>query len=105
MDEWVAAKPGPSPHTQILREKVKGRHNSYYAYPQAIGEVGLKADPIDEGMPELSIKVAANTPRGGEMFSEAMHFFGSRVEGVRGRWLGEAGVTIRINACDGDIRY
>ena len=53
------------------------------------GKYGLVADLDEEGLLNLYIKAKEGiTPRGSEMFKEAMEQFGPNVKGVRGTWIG-----------------
>jgi hypothetical protein len=57
------------------------------------GEDGLLADLDQDGMLNLAIFADKKndpplTPRGGEMFEEAMRAFGPNVKGIRGHWIG-----------------
>jgi hypothetical protein len=59
----------------------KGIGEVYQAYSNAlVGQLG------QDGILDLFIKVGEGTPRGGEMFNEALEAFGSNVKGIRGDW-------------------
>ena len=49
---------------------------------------GVLATVDHNGIVDLVIKRSPGTPSGGDMFREAIAYFGNRVKGVRGTWLG-----------------
>jgi hypothetical protein len=62
------------------------------------GKYGLIADLQSDGMLKLAIAAdkkndPPTTPKGGEMFDEAMRAFGPNVKGIRGNWFGTGEMT------------
>jgi hypothetical protein len=62
------------------------------------GKYGLIADLQSDGMLKLAIAAdkkndPPTTPKGGEMFDEAMRAFGPNVKGIRGIWFGTGEMT------------
>ncbi|MFE0374764.1 putative T7SS-secreted protein [Streptomyces inhibens] len=66
---------------------------SYIEAPKGGG--GIIADLDNDGIMSLVIERGPNTPRGSEMFNNAMDHFGSKVEGVKGYW--QNGGTLKDN--------
>ncbi|WP_257980834.1 putative T7SS-secreted protein [Streptomyces sp. CB02959] len=66
---------------------------SYIEAPKGGG--GIIADLNDDGIMSLVIERGPNTPRGSEMFNNAMDHFGDKVRGVKGYW--QNGGTLRDN--------
>lgn len=64
----------------------------------ASGGAGLLADLGDDGILNLYIKVGPGTPKGGQMFNEAMQAFGPNVKGVRGTWIGGGDIADNFDA-------
>ncbi|MHB8874599.1 MAG: RHS repeat-associated core domain-containing protein [Myxococcaceae bacterium] len=62
------------------------------------GSAGVLADLDSGGMLNLYIKVGPGTPRGGQMFAEAMEAFGPNVKGIRGTWIGGGDIADNFNA-------
>jgi hypothetical protein len=52
------------------------------------GSDGLLASLGRDGMLDLYIKTGPKTPRGGQMFDEALKAYGPNVNGIRGTWNG-----------------
>lgn len=57
------------------------------------GVCGLAAELDRDGVLNLYIKVGPTTPKGAEMFSEAVCAFGQNIKAVRGRWLNRDGLA------------
>ena len=62
------------------------------------GKYGLIADLQADGMLKLAIAAdkkndPPTTPKGGEMFDEAMRAYGPNVKGIRGNWFGTGEMT------------
>jgi hypothetical protein len=62
------------------------------------GSDGLLSELGEDGFLDLYIKTGPGTPRGGQMFNEAMQAFGTNVKGVRGTWLGGGDLADNFNA-------
>jgi hypothetical protein len=66
------------------------------------GEYGVLADLDQDGMLNLYIKAKPGvTPRGSEMFNDALNAFGPNVRGVRGTWLGGGDIADNFDSFKG----
>ncbi|WP_437576463.1 hypothetical protein [Sorangium sp. So ce887] len=63
-----------------------GPGDNFAAYVS--GSDGVLAELGKDGFLDLYIKAGPGTPRGSQMFKEALDAFGSNVKGIRGTWLG-----------------
>jgi hypothetical protein len=68
------------------------------------GSDGVLASLGADGILDLYIKAGANTPRGREMFSEALRAYGSNVKGIRGTWLGGGDLRSNFDSYKASLR-
>jgi hypothetical protein len=73
------------------------------------GKYGLIADLQPDGMLKLAIAAdkkndPPTTPKGGEMFDEAMRAFGPNVKGIRGNWFGTGEMTDNFDSFKGALK-
>ena len=62
------------------------------------GSDGLLASLGNDGILDLYIKAGPTTPRGGQMFNEALQAYGSNVKGIRGTWIGGGDIASNFDS-------
>jgi hypothetical protein len=110
-EELPTAKKTPpaSEKTPPVSEKVRapsarvlGPGEDFSAHVK--GSEGVLASLGNDGILDLYIKAGPGTPRGGQMFTEALNAYGTNVRGIRGTWLGGGDLSSNFDSFQAGIQ-